>query len=188
MARPRELEIVLDAEQLQRVRAVAIGEVGLQSRAGSKSGASCHDTADGEEASPARPSSSAGVGDRPSADPRAHHHAGFGRPPQPDNGGVGGSPPQLAQPRRVLAAVSNAVHRGLRERLGDRDGERRILEPDDRDLVSQTLPASGRRAATAPVRGIPARMPEAIRRSGSSTFILNGCCDPNRQQNACCTK
>ena len=54
---------------------------------------------------------------------RAHHHdrlrASF---PQPDDVVGGGRfAAELAQPRRVLAAVIMAVHGALRERLGDRD-------------------------------------------------------------------
>ena len=61
------VEIVLDAEQLERVRAVAIGEVGLQLAQARNLARRVPRHATTASKGHARPSSSAGVGDRPSA-------------------------------------------------------------------------------------------------------------------------
>src|SRR5207245_6105602 len=45
---------------------------------------------------------------------------------------------ELAQPRRVLAGMVVTVHRALREGLGDRDRQRRLLEPRHLDLLVET--------------------------------------------------
>src|SRR4029450_10553564 len=55
---------------------------------------------------------------------------------------------ELAQPRRVLAAVPLAMHRHLRQRLADRNRQRLLLEskpPGDLDRVSSRGGGAGGR-------------------------------------------
>ena len=81
IARPSWIEIVLNAEQLERIRAVAVGEVGLQRAQAEICRVMYHDIGDDGEQRNAQAEQQRGRGRssfRRSA--RAHYHAGFGRP------------------------------------------------------------------------------------------------------------